>query len=113
MKGNTTMWTWEFWSAALTRSLRTFAQTLLSLWGATAFNIFTADLKSAMGVSLGAAVLSLLMSMDRSSPHPGTGMTPAMPEPAPQPPPPPPTTVVEFVDSTPPAGVYGCGDSIR
>ena len=103
------MWTWTFWQATLTRALRTFAQTLLSLWGATAFNIFSADLRQAIGVSLGASVLSVLMSVDRSAPANAVSHVPDVvlpPQPAPAP-----TTVVEFVD--PPAGVYGCGDSIR
>ena len=105
------MWTLTFWQAALTRAIRTFAQTLLSLWGATAFNIFSADLRQAIGVSLGASVLSVLMSLDRSSPvhtaaspaHVPDVVLPAQPVAA--------ATTTSFVDQ--PAGVYGCGDSIR
>jgi hypothetical protein len=105
------MWTWIFWQAALTRALRTFAQTLLSLWGATAFNIFSADLRQAIGVSLGASVLSVLMSVDRSGPTHAISPAP-VPDVVPLPEP-----VVAavaqpaLVDA--PAGVYGCGDSIR
>lgn len=55
--------TTAFWKAAAERAIRTFAQAFLALVGATAFDVLTADWASLIGVSLGAAVLSLLTSI--------------------------------------------------
>lgn len=58
------MWTRAFWLDAGERALKATAQTLLSLWVlGGAFNILTVSWGPAVGVSLGAAVLSLLTSI--------------------------------------------------
>jgi hypothetical protein len=59
-----TMWTKTFWLDAGERAARAFAQALLSLWVVGGgFNILTVSWGPALGVSLGATVLSLLMSV--------------------------------------------------
>lgn len=57
-----------FWKDALERAVKTVAQTLVTLWlaGEQAFNILTVNWKQALGVGLGAGVLSLLMSVASS-----------------------------------------------
>ena len=59
------MFTKLFWKDAFERSLKTVAQTLVTLWltGETVFNLLTVDWKQALGVAAGAGVLSLLMSV--------------------------------------------------
>lgn len=59
------MFTKLFWKDAFERSLKTVAQTLVTLWltGETVFNILTVDWRQALGVAAGAGVLSLLMSV--------------------------------------------------
>lgn len=58
------MWTMAFWKDASERALKTAAQALLSLWVVGgAFNILTVSWGPALGVSLGAAVVSLLTSV--------------------------------------------------
>jgi hypothetical protein len=59
------MFTKLFWVDATERAIKTVAQTLVTLWlaGETVFNILTVDWKQALGVGLGAGVLSLLMSV--------------------------------------------------
>lgn len=62
------MWTMAFWKDASERALKTAAQALLSLWVVGgAFNILTVSWGPALGVSLGAAVVSLLTSVVSSS----------------------------------------------
>lgn len=64
------MFTAEFWKAAGERALRTVAQTLLSLWvGTGVFNAFDVDWLQALGVALGAGVLSVLMSLVPTGPE--------------------------------------------
>jgi hypothetical protein len=53
----------DFWKAAAERAIRTFAQAFLALVGATAFDVLHADWASLIGVSLGAAFLSILTSV--------------------------------------------------
>lgn len=53
----------DFWKAAAERAIRTFAQAFLALVGATAFDVLHADWAGLVGVSLGAAFLSLLTSI--------------------------------------------------
>lgn len=63
------MWTKAFWKAAGERALRTLAQSLLSLWLAgDVFNAFTVDWVDALGVGLGAALISVLMSLVPTGP---------------------------------------------
>ena len=60
--------TWKFWKAALIRSLRTFAQSLLAVWGTGAVlsEIPWIEGLSAAGV---AALLSLLTSIATGLPE--------------------------------------------
>ena len=73
------MWNAAFWSQALTRALRTFAQTALSAFGGNGLNIWTASWHQVIGLSAGAALLSLAMSVDRGTitPDPTPAVTPA------------------------------------
>ena len=62
------MFTREFWlgdSGALVRAIRTWAQTALATLGLGTVNLFAADWKNVLAVSTSAAILSLLMSLDR------------------------------------------------
>ena len=65
------MWTREFWTDALARALRTFAQTLVALWGGDQFNLLAVDWQQSLGTSFGAAVLAILMAVAYP---PGTGV---------------------------------------
>jgi len=56
-----------FWRQSLQRAIRTFAQGMLAVLGGSAFNVWAADWQNAVGVGLGASVLSLLMSVDRGT----------------------------------------------
>ena len=58
--------TWLFWRDALSRIVRTFCQTLASVMGGTALNIWTAGWSSSVGVALGASFVSFLMCLDRA-----------------------------------------------
>lgn len=62
------MFTREFWlgdSGALVRSVRTAAQTALAALGVGQTNLFSADWKNVAALASSAAILSLLMSLDR------------------------------------------------
>ena len=62
------MWTAGFWTGAADRCIKSFAQALLLLWGADAtFNVLDVSLPGALGVAVGAAVLSLLTSVVSAS----------------------------------------------
>jgi len=65
----------EFWLATLERVARTVAQTLLALWlvGDVALNALTVDWGEALGVSLGAGLVSLLTSVAAFTVNPATG----------------------------------------
>lgn len=82
------MWTdWQFWKDSTWRSFRTFCQTLAALLGGQAVNVLTAEWKSMLSVSATAALVSLLMSVDRgraynSGAHNATAQQPAEPYPA-------------------------------
>jgi hypothetical protein len=52
-----------FWRAAGERAIRTFAQAFLAMVGFTAFDVLQADWAALLGVSTGAAVLSLMTSI--------------------------------------------------
>lgn len=69
------MFTWTFWRAAFERAVRTVAQTLLALWlvGDVTFDVLSVDWGQALGVSLGAGVLSLLTSVVAVGVSPATG----------------------------------------
>lgn len=56
-----------FWKDALTRGIRTFCQTLLSVLGGSALNVWSVGWHNAFGVAAGSALLSVLMTVDRLS----------------------------------------------
>jgi len=66
------MWTASWWKDAVERSVRTFAQTFVSVVGVSSFSVWSLDWHETLGVSLGSAVLALLMAVDRN-----TAQTPA------------------------------------
>lgn len=73
------MLTASFWTGALDRAVKSFAQALLVLWGADeGFNLLEIDLGSQVGVAAGAAVLSLLTSI-ASTPVGDKGTTSFLP----------------------------------
>lgn len=55
-----------FWKDAVSRVIRTFCQTLASVMGGTALNIWTASWNASVGVALGASFVSFLMCLDRA-----------------------------------------------
>lgn len=58
------MLTAAFWTGTIDRAVKSFAQALLLLWGASeGFNVLQIDVGPAFGVAAGAAVLSLLTSI--------------------------------------------------
>lgn len=58
------MWTSNFWKATAERALKSAAQAIIGLMvGDTVFDIWQADYKKALGVAVGAAVLSVLTSV--------------------------------------------------
>ena len=60
-----TIFTTTFWADAAERSLKTVAQTVLSVWivGDQVFNLMTVDWGQTLGVAAGAGVISLLTSI--------------------------------------------------
>ena len=111
------MWTnWQFWHDSTWRAFRTFCQTLAALLGGQAVNVLTAPWASMLGVSGTAALVSLLMSVDReravaapaavAATEPTTTAFPAVEaytQEYDQP-------VARFADT---AQAFGCGDSLR
>jgi len=59
----TTVRTREFWIQTAERAVRTWAQAFLALAGAAAFDVLTADWQALVGVSTGAALLSVATSI--------------------------------------------------
>ena len=58
----------EFWVAAAERAVKSFAQALLLLWVADGgLDIFSVNYQEALGLGLGAAVLSVLTSIVSSN----------------------------------------------
>lgn len=53
----------EFWKDALERAVKTIAQVLLAFLGADVVDVLGVDWGKALGVALGAAVVSLLTSV--------------------------------------------------
>lgn len=94
------MFTWAFWSDAIQRSVRTFAQTLLAVLGGGALNIWAVGWHSAIGVAAGSAFLSLLMALDRNGSGATTIVEPVVIEP-----------VAPVAMRSPRVGT--CGDDLR
>lgn len=64
------MLTKQFWfgdTGILVRSIRTFAQTSIAMIGVGTTSLFSVDFKAVMGTAGLAALLSALMSLDRST----------------------------------------------
>lgn len=58
------MWTATFWKQVAERAIKSAAQALIGLWvGDTVFDVWQADPRKAVGVALGAALLSVLTSL--------------------------------------------------
>lgn len=57
------IFTKEFWMRASERALKTFAQFILVLGTAGAFNVFAVDWKTNLGLALGGALLSYCTSI--------------------------------------------------
>lgn len=78
------MWTnRQFWLDSTWRAFRTFCQTLASLLAGQAVNLLAAPWSSMLSISAGAALISLLQSIDRERVAITTATTAAPPEPAP------------------------------
>lgn len=75
------MWNKTFWLAALERAVKSAAQGLLGMWALANFDVLHADWKLAIGVALGAALLSLLTSLVSSPFGPTPGSPSLVPEP--------------------------------
>jgi len=94
------MLTKTFWfseSGVLIRALRTFAQTSIAMLGVSTFSLWTVDWLNLVGTSGAAALLSILMSIDRNAEAPKVTLVESAPPPA----------------IAPPAVAVGCGDSLR
>lgn len=77
-----------FWAEASERALKTLAQFFITLTAGTAFDVFSADWKTIVGLSLGGMILSYATSI--LSYKVGKTGTPSLvdepePEPAPEP----------------------------
>ena len=74
------MLTKHFWlgeSGVLVRSVRTWVQTFVAAIGVGQTNLFTADLKNTLALASSAAILSILMSLDRNTAATVTVIEPA------------------------------------
>jgi len=63
------LFTNDFWLQTLERAIKTFAQTAVALIGAGVLNVLTTDWQQLLGVSLGAALLSVLTSVASAKAH--------------------------------------------
>jgi hypothetical protein len=64
------MLTKTFWfgeSGVLVRAVRTWAQTAVAAIGVGTTNLFSADIKNVLALASSAAILSILMSLDRNT----------------------------------------------
>lgn len=64
----------KFWSKALDRAIRTFAQALLGVFGTGATGLLEADWAGALSIAAMAAIVSVLMSI--ATPDSVVGDTP-------------------------------------
>lgn len=93
-----------FWSQALQRAVRTFAQTAIAAIGVGTTNLFSADVKNILALSVSSAVLSILMSIDRTSGEPSAAPEQITVEVEP---------VREIATFAAPPITVGCGDSLK
>lgn len=63
------MLTRAFWADAAERAVKTFAQTVLAVFGVGALDVLHADWGNALSLAAGATVLSLLTSVGSSAVH--------------------------------------------
>lgn len=64
------MFTKQYWfsdTGVLVRAVRTFAQTAIATIGVGTTDLFSADIKNVLALATSAAILSILMSLDRSA----------------------------------------------
>lgn len=64
------MLTKTFWfgeSGVLVRAVRTWAQTAVAVIGVGTTDLFSADIKNVLALATSAAILSILMSLDRNT----------------------------------------------
>lgn len=62
------MFTRDYWlgdNGVLVRAVRTWAQTAIAVIGVGTTDLFSADIKNVLALSTSAAILSVLMSLDR------------------------------------------------
>lgn len=105
------MLTRQFWfgdAGILVRSIRTFAQTAVAMIGVNTTSLYSVDFKAVIGTAGLAALLSALMSLDRSTAATAAvSGTPA--EPA--------ATITAGTNSElalqGPVTVVGCGENLR
>lgn len=116
------MLTKQFWlgdTGVLVRAIRTAAQTAIAAIGVGTTNLFSADIKNVLALSASAAVLSVLMSLDRNSEPKAVEIievTPAGYQPAGDPPPPYQPVDPAMPNRVAPLGFapnHGCGESLR
>lgn len=58
----------QFWlgeTGVIARAVRTWAQTAIAVIGVGTTNLFSADIKNVLALATSAAILSVLMSLDR------------------------------------------------
>ena len=80
------MLTRSFWlgdSGVLVRAIRTWSQTAIAAVGVGQTNLFSADLKNVLALASSAAILSILMSLDRNTAAGAIVTAPAVETPAP------------------------------
>jgi hypothetical protein len=66
MAGNT-IWTTRFWKAVAERAIKTAAQVLVVFLGADLLDVFSVNWERALGIGLGALLVSVLTSLASST----------------------------------------------
>jgi hypothetical protein len=103
------MLTREFWfgeGGVFVRAVRTWAQTAVAAIGVGQTDLFSADIKNVLALASSAAIVSVLMSLDRGTVPPAHAPSPAHAGPAA-------TTVEAQGFATFAAPPRGCGNSLR
>lgn len=108
------MFTRQYWlgeTGVVVRAVRTFAQTAIAIIGVSSFSVWSMDWQNILGVSLGSALVSILMSLDRQAEIPKVVVEPVVVEPSVTPP----TSGVTPLGFVGGAAVEepGCGGSLR